>query len=58
MKQISAAINQARVAGADPANLISEDGTKTDLNAVLQTVNAEFTKGIKAIDDAITELRK
>lgn len=56
--QINDAITKARAAGADPAKLVSEGGTVTDLNAVLQNVNTEFGKGIQAIDDAIAQLRK
>jgi hypothetical protein len=56
--QINDAITKSRAAGADPAKLVSEDGTVTDLNAVLQNVNAEFAKGIQAIDDAIAQLQK
>lgn len=57
-KQINDSIASVKKAGADPKNLVSKDGTKTNLIALMQNIDSDFEKGYKAIDDAISKLKK
>jgi hypothetical protein len=55
---ITAAIDHAKKAGANPTELAGENGEKVNLVSLLESTNKQFLEGLAKIDEAIKELQK
>ncbi len=58
LSDITTAIEQAKKAGANPAELAGENGDKVNLINLLETTSKQFSDGLAQIDAAILELQK